>query len=197
MRRSRRWRSKLNWGYWIITLPRKKSEPLYSDNAKEHFFTLRRCFEAYCLNDEIQKAKAIKPALEKCYESIKEQLEPVYYYALKLDEFFYRPVPRQARRGVSFCVGRYGWAGSKQGGAIDISVRWAIRLMVSCRACDNVRFVRPYLAVFGFVSGHFVLLADIFTPFPDIIRRCPQLPDRPRRSVLLAAIPCRYPVPCV
>lgn len=67
-----------------------EDEPLYSDNAKEHFFTLRRCFEAYCLNDEIQKAKAIKPALEKSYESIKEQLEPVYYYALKLDEFFYR-----------------------------------------------------------------------------------------------------------
>lgn len=67
-----------------------KDEPLYSDNAREHFFTLRRCFEAYCLNDEIQKAKAIKPALEKSYASIKEQLEPVYYYALKLDEFFYQ-----------------------------------------------------------------------------------------------------------
>ena len=66
-----------------------KDEPLYSDNAREHFFTLRRCFEAYCLNDEIRRAKAIKPALEKSYASIKEQLEPVYYYALKLDEFFY------------------------------------------------------------------------------------------------------------
>lgn len=67
-----------------------KDEPLYSDNAREHFFTLRRCFEAYCLNDEIQKAKAIKPTLEKSYELIKDQLELVYYYALKLDEFFYR-----------------------------------------------------------------------------------------------------------
>lgn len=66
-----------------------KDEPLYSDNTREHFFTLRRCFEAYCLNDEIQKAKAIKPTLEKSYELIKDQLEPVYYYALKLDEFFY------------------------------------------------------------------------------------------------------------
>lgn len=67
-----------------------EDEPLYSDNAREHFFTLRRCFEAYCLNDEIQKAKAIKPAFDESYASIKEQLEPVYCYALKLDEFFYQ-----------------------------------------------------------------------------------------------------------
>ena len=66
-----------------------EDEPLYSDNAREHFFTLRRCFEAYCFNYEIQRAEAIKPALEKSYEFIKGQLEPVYYYALKFDEFFY------------------------------------------------------------------------------------------------------------
>lgn len=34
--------------------------------------------------------------------------------------------------------------------------------------------------------------ADIFAPFADIVLRCPQLPDRPRRSVLLTAIPCRW-----
>lgn len=66
-----------------------EDEPLYSDNAREHFFTLRRCFEAYCFNCEIQKAEAIKPALEESYELIKGQLEPVYCYALKFDEFFY------------------------------------------------------------------------------------------------------------
>lgn len=66
-----------------------EDEPLYSDNAREHFFTIRRCFEAYCFHCEIQKAEAIKPALEKSYELVKGQLEPVYSYALKFDEFFY------------------------------------------------------------------------------------------------------------
>ena len=66
-----------------------EDEPLYSDNAREHFFTLRRCFEAYCFNYEVQRAEAIKPRLENSYKLVKEQLEPVYYYALKFDEFFY------------------------------------------------------------------------------------------------------------
>lgn len=49
----------------------------------------------------------------------------------------------------------------------------------------------PIRMCFRSFLGHFALFADIFAPFPDIIQQCPQLPDHPRRSVLLAAIPCR------
>ena len=66
-----------------------EDEPLYSDDRREHFFTLRRCFESYCFNYEVERADAIRAKLEESYELIKGQLEPVYYYALKFDYFFY------------------------------------------------------------------------------------------------------------
>lgn len=64
-------------------------EKLYADNAKEHFFTLRRCFEAYCLNSNVDKANSIKSKLDESYRAVANKLEPVYAYAMKIDEFFY------------------------------------------------------------------------------------------------------------
>lgn len=61
---------------------------LYADNAKEHFFTLRRCFEAYCLNSHADKANSIKLKLDESYHAVSDKLEPVYAYAI-IDEFFY------------------------------------------------------------------------------------------------------------
>ena len=58
-------------------------------------------------------------------------------------------------------------------------MREAIYSMISCRASgDDIRFIP-----FAF-SGHFALFADIFAPFPDIVRRCPQLPVRAVPSCL-------------
>ena len=104
-----------------------------------------------------------------------------------------RSSPRPStRRTGRFLLRRSIRLDGKQAAAIDISVRWVIGSMVSCRAWSgNTRLVP-----FAF-SGHFILFPDIFAPFANIVLRCPQLPDCPRRSVLLTAIPCRYPVPCV
>lgn len=67
-----------------------KDERLYSDDVREHFFTLRRCFEHYCYNYEIEKAASIKNRLEESFELAKDELEPVYYYAMMFDMFFFR-----------------------------------------------------------------------------------------------------------
>lgn len=93
------------------------------------------------------------------------------------------PSPYKQERGVF--LRRSIRLNGKQTAAIDVSERGAIGSMISCRALGGD--IRP--APFAF-PGHFVLFTDIFAPFRDILRRCPQLPDHSRRSVLLAAIPC-------
>lgn len=66
-----------------------EEESRYADDLREHFFTLRRCFEHYCYNHETHKASAIKTKLEESFEKARDRLEPVYYYAMMYDMFLY------------------------------------------------------------------------------------------------------------
>lgn len=79
-----------------------EDEPLYADNKKERFFTLRRCFEAYCFNDEAGKAKAIQNKLDEAFDAVKNEIEPVYGYAMKFDEFFYLWISGQTNAAENF-----------------------------------------------------------------------------------------------
>lgn len=97
-----------------------------------------------------------------------------------------RPVLRQAGRGVSFRIGRYGWAESKKA-AIDTSVRGVIYSMISCRVRRTAIFCSPrppFLDIRIGLSGHFRSVCGHYTAMSAIARS--PAPFRPAR---------RYPVP--
>ena len=59
--------------------------PLYENDRVEVFYTLRRAFEFYCAEQDYQKATALKSSLMASYETCKEDLYGIYYYAMMVN----------------------------------------------------------------------------------------------------------------